>query len=279
MVVFCSIVLVGCSNDDKSSEESSTSNTKTSQTPVESSTAESEKTTDSAVSIDIFSTGEYIVGTDIQPGAYYAVLDAIEFADYDSEKNAYITVDVFDDKDEYISDEMFSSLKSKHRFILKEGQKVVFDDNYSPTWTMKLLNEEDFKKYNNNLDSETNQTSESSSSVNEKTIEETPEKTEKSSESSSDFSEQLEELNKLYDDLTDKVKNFSKNPDTYTLTAYLEMQSEMNVSLAKLTDITSETNGGSDLSNKEAFDLYNTVIEKQTELMLALSELPNEFAE
>ena len=147
IVLFSSLALVGCSNDTPSNkDDSSTASSSmvgTTEKPSAESTTESTET-DTAESIDIFAKGDYMVGTDIEPGTYYAVLTEMTYAADDSEKNGYVTISV---TGESTAHDMFENQGQKKRYILKDGDTVSFDDNYSPTWTVQLLTEKDFQNY------------------------------------------------------------------------------------------------------------------------------------
>ncbi|MGX2947164.1 hypothetical protein [Enterococcus alishanensis] len=112
----------------------------------------SEIKNDSAKSVDITAKGDYLVGTDIQPGSYYAVLTDLKYGPSDSDEEGDVTVLVITDIDGE-SDKTAKTLKeigSNRHFILKDGDTVSFYDSSSPkSWEVKLLNESDYRAYMN----------------------------------------------------------------------------------------------------------------------------------
>ncbi|MGX2947165.1 hypothetical protein JNUCC77_19100 (plasmid) [Enterococcus alishanensis] len=145
MVVLGIITFSGCSQKDTANDTSSNSNS-----DKQVSKKSDQNTTDSAVSIDIISNGNYLVGKDIKPGSYYAVLADIEYGPDDAEEEGYVYVQAnteIDGKADYTA-EMLYEVGDRYRFILKDGDQVSFEDNYSPaSWKVKLLNESDFRTY------------------------------------------------------------------------------------------------------------------------------------
>lgn len=154
MIVLGMIAFSGCGQNDTANNNSSNNN------PDEQVSKESNKNTnDSAVSIDIVAPGEYLVGTDIQPGSYYAILTDMQYGDDDSDQRAYVaihpnkgkTTDSSNGSDSNNYSTMFRDVGQKHRYILKDGDTVTFSDNWDPkSWEVKLLNESDFRAYTKN---------------------------------------------------------------------------------------------------------------------------------
>lgn len=145
------MILTGCSTTDQAKTGISTTSDKSSvlsessTRAKESSNSQTEKSLNTAESIDIFAKGDYIVGTDIEPGTYYAVLTELNYADDDTDKSAYVSMDVSGGKYDH---EMFKQVGAKKRFTLSDGDTVTLNDNYSPlSWTLKLLDDADFQKY------------------------------------------------------------------------------------------------------------------------------------
>lgn len=86
-------------------------------------------------STEITSPGTYIVGQDIKPGFYTIKLVSLEYANSDDQHEAYVTFDTSDLTDS----ETFYNVNQSYRTELTKGQKVIVDDNYSPTsWKLYL---------------------------------------------------------------------------------------------------------------------------------------------
>ncbi|EOH86742.1 hypothetical protein [Enterococcus pallens] len=155
----CLFLLSGCSSPNNQKEASTDDKTETStfESDKSSKNLTKEKTNDNAVSTDILAGGDYIVGTDIEPGAYYAVLTDMQYGSDDENQNGYVSIDVIseeqttdssDGEDVDYSFEMLEEIGEKRRFVLKDGDKVIFSDNWDPiSWEVKLLNEKDFRDY------------------------------------------------------------------------------------------------------------------------------------
>lgn len=139
-VIIASVLLLSGCNSENSQDNSSDNNA----------VDTNEINNDSAKSVDITSEGDYLVGTDIQPGSYYAVLTDLEYGTSDSDEDGDVTVLVITDIDGE-SDKTAKTLKeigSNRHFILKDGDTVSFYDSSSPkSWEVKLLNESDYQKY------------------------------------------------------------------------------------------------------------------------------------
>lgn len=144
VLAFC-LALSACSNDSNNTNNENSSASSTIESSSLDSSVSSEAKDDAAVSIDIYAPGDYLVGTDIEPGSYYAVLTEMNYSEDDTEQEAYTTISVVSGEDS--SFDSFSKIGEKKRYILKDGDTVTIDDNYSPTWTIQLLNETDFRDY------------------------------------------------------------------------------------------------------------------------------------
>lgn len=150
IVLSCVIVMVGCGTNGKEKVETQKSSTSEINSSLNTDKSENSSKSESTInaqggSVDIIAKGEYFVGSDIKPGTYYIVLTELNYADDDPEKQAWVSFDISGKKPAY---EMFFNVGSKKRIVLSDGDTVTFEDNYSPkSWMMRLLNDDDFKKY------------------------------------------------------------------------------------------------------------------------------------
>lgn len=124
-----------------------------------SSSKETEKTTTSTSSekaselpegtIKITATGDYSIGTDIPAGSYYFVLTEMNYSDDDTNKEAYVEFTNYKASTGPWSDfEMVNKVGKSYKLDLKEGGKLVLDDNYSPTsWTVALMTLDQYSSY------------------------------------------------------------------------------------------------------------------------------------
>lgn len=146
-IITCVLLLSGCNSENNQDNSSNGNANRT-----------NEVSNDSAKSVDITSEGDYLVGTDIMPGSYYAVLTDIEYgAKYGDKGAVFIEVTSKENKDtsssEDTSDEdqsfyLLKEIGEKEHIVLKDGDMLNFDGNYSPkSWEVKLLNESDFRAY------------------------------------------------------------------------------------------------------------------------------------
>lgn len=199
-------LLAGCSSGGKKENVKTNSSTKET-TEMTSSSKEESKTKDEPESVEFVAKGDYIVGTDIEPGTYYAVLTELSHGERDTDKNAYVSMNV---RGNTRKSEMLRDVGAKQRLILKEGDTITFDDNYSPSsWTVSFLNDSDFKKYMGGKDTDTSSSSSKeapSSSSKESTPSSTKEETKASEKSEStafkptDVSDETIKSIKTYED-------------------------------------------------------------------------------
>ena len=145
-IITCVLLLSGC-NSENNQDNSSNGNTNRT----------NKVSNDSAKSVGITAKGDYLVGTDIMPGSYYAVLSNMEYGSDDEEEKAYVQILVFvpgenkEDEKEIDSSKMLKEIGEKHKFVLQDGDEVTFSDNWDPTsWEVKLLNESDYRAYTKN---------------------------------------------------------------------------------------------------------------------------------
>ncbi|EOI01727.1 hypothetical protein UAY_01135 [Enterococcus moraviensis ATCC BAA-383] len=210
LTVGVSLFLVTGCNAAKKEDTSKSSGSKAS-TEVTSSTKKETQTTPK--SIDIVAKGTYSVGTDINPGSYYFVLTELSHGDKDTDKNAYVTIEVTG-KD-YLF-ETFYDVNAKQRFKLEEGQEVRFNDNYSPkSWKVSLLTDSDFQKY---MDNSAKDSSESTSSSSKETPPSTSKEETKASENTdstafkpTDVSDETIKSIKTYDDYLTMYQSIINN--------------------------------------------------------------------
>ncbi|MCQ9620648.1 hypothetical protein WDV13_09545 [Weissella cibaria] len=86
-------------------------------------------------SMEITSPGTYIIGQDIKPGFYTIKLTSLEYGADDEKHEAYVIFETAG----LVVYEQFTKVNQSYRTELTKGQKVVIEDNYSPTsWKLNL---------------------------------------------------------------------------------------------------------------------------------------------
>lgn len=167
------LILSGCDSTKKA--KTSEPNGSNVSTEMGNSTKEDKQI--NPISIDILAKGNYTVGTDINPGAYYVVLTELIHGDKDTDKKAYVSIEV-SGKD--YSFETFYNINAKKRFKFKDGDEIKFEDNYSPkSWKVSLLTDSDFQKYMGSSAKNSSDTSSSNSRENISASSKKEEKTER----------------------------------------------------------------------------------------------------
>ncbi|MGT2925709.1 hypothetical protein [Streptococcus cuniculipharyngis] len=180
------LFLSACGTTTNKSKTSTSETSKTSQS--------SETTSSEPQSVEFFADGEYEVGTDIQPGSYYAVL-----TEFESDKDyAYINFKYgtdFDNQDNYEYEEL-KKVGKIYKVTLKKGMKLRFNDPYDgvSSWNMTLFTAEDYKEYQKSeqKESKTNSSESSSSSSSSESSTESSTSSESSSSSTASDSSSTE---------------------------------------------------------------------------------------
>lgn len=131
-------LLTGCVNNKSNKASTKASVTETTQTSKKA----------QAETVSFFATGKYEVGVDINPGSYYIVLTDMRYSSTDEEKNAYVLVSVTDSNKESKFYKGIEEVGKPFRVTLEKGDKISFDDNYSPIgWNISFFTSEDYQEY------------------------------------------------------------------------------------------------------------------------------------
>lgn len=183
--------------------------------------------------IKFFANGDYIVGEDIQSGNYYMVLTKITYGSGNDADKAYIYYSNSKDKSE-----MLEILGKAYRVSLKKGDKITFDDNYSPKdWEVTFYTPKDYLKNRKKLQKLQTLKSKSSNSNPTKTTSSQTEST-TTKTTTPQTSPSTNDDKKVYTDsyitVTKKggtlhIKNISGQDITLSGTAYLDNSIEINM--------------------------------------------------
>lgn len=139
------LLCAGCGASEKNSSSSKNDTVETKQNVEKTSTVETKQ---SGETVEFFATGDYQVPADIQPGSYYVVLTDMQYSADDEAKNAYASIQVFTSGDKSKFFETTEEVGKPYRLNIEEGDKIKFDDNYSPTgWTVTFFTADDYKEY------------------------------------------------------------------------------------------------------------------------------------
>lgn len=190
ITIMAIVILLFLSACGKTTTKTTTSKADTTKTSQSSETASSAPKT-----VEFFAKGEYEVGTDIQPGTYYAVLTKSE----SSKESFYVYLKYGTDLDKYdnYKYEYIKGIGKAYRVTLDKGMKLSFDDyNVASGWNVTLFTAEDYKEYQKSEKKETKTSSSesSTSSSNSESSEgsSTTETSSSSSESSTESSTETE---------------------------------------------------------------------------------------
>lgn len=132
-------LLTGCSSSREDNTSTEIDIDETTQTFEESQTE----------TVSFFATGRYEVGVDIQPGAYYIVLTDMQYSASDEKQQAYVSISIRDSReDSKYSESFIKEVGKPYRVTLEEGDRISFDDTYSPAgWNINFFTLEDYKEY------------------------------------------------------------------------------------------------------------------------------------
>ncbi|EEU85744.1 hypothetical protein [Enterococcus faecalis] len=139
LVCVCGIsLLTACSENDGNKNES-TINT-------------SSKIKEKAESTEFISKGDYKVGEDIPEGNYYVVLTDLEHSPEDTNKLTEVYINISDNNKKHLKTIYFSQPGQKERIKLEKDNNIQITDNgiEFKNFTLKFLNDSDFKEYMKN---------------------------------------------------------------------------------------------------------------------------------
>ncbi len=88
----------------------------------------------------------------------------------------------------------------------------------------------------------------------------------------------VEEINKKYDAMISQIKGFSSKPETYTMKNHTAFMTDYSDIVTDFGELSEAMNKHSNLSSWEGYDLWMSIMSKNSELLTELTKLPKDFA-